>query len=274
VIRASQTNTISVLFGSSKRQKCKYSLTSPCSALNVVRNLTPRLAAFKDLRDHIKNTSSSDIGPHLSAHNAVKVPFRGASTYRNTRDLYVQHVERRRRAQKRANWLVRKHENGPPPKEQHYDHWGYPYVLAGPWVCPLFFDQSMYTSSISNPLPGSGVNADDNIGGCATGCGYLAHCGSSNGSGGRAVLDAAGIIADVFDVSNDGGGDGGGKLQFPATINVLMTDNFLLQGAVAGAEAETNRCWGELDSQSQAHQGRRAQMRVFQDLRRAKKLLG
>lgn len=137
--------------------------------------------------------------------------------------MYIQHVERRRRGLKRANLLVKKHENGPPPKEQHYDHWGYPYLLAGPWVCPLFFDQSMYTSSISNPLPGSGVNADDNIGGCATGCGYLAHCSSSSTMGGQAVLDMGGIIADVFDISNDGGGDGG-KLHSLVLDYMCVTD--------------------------------------------------
>lgn len=141
----------------------------------------------------------------------MKVPF-PVKFNLETRDLYVQHTERRKRGMARAGNLVKKHENGPPPKEERIDHWGYSYPLAGPWVCPLFFDATMYPSSIARPPAGSGINADDNIGGCVTGCGSLARCGVSTSSHPfSGALDAAGIITDVHGLADSGGDGGGGK---------------------------------------------------------------
>lgn len=117
-------------------------------------------------------------------------------------------VERRKRGVLRVEVLAKKHESEPPSKEQHHDHWGYPYILAGPGLVPCSLIKP-YTASISSPAPGSNINADNNIGGFATGCGSLSKCGTATALGFSGALDSASILTDMYNPDDSGGGDGG-----------------------------------------------------------------
>ena len=144
----------------------------------------------------------------------MRVPSVNEPLDKKARKSYDKHMQRRSSGVTRAGELVKKLEGGssakrqqpPAPqkqKQEQIDHWGYAHPHGGPWTCPAFFDQLMYTSSISTPPPGSGINVDGNIGGCATGCGSLSRCGA-------ATYTLEGTTSDVHSVPKDNSSSCGG----------------------------------------------------------------
>ncbi|CAH0036551.1 unnamed protein product [Clonostachys solani] len=142
-VRGSQTSSISIMLGKSKRQQ-----------------------ALKDLYAQ-QDLTSCDPGPHISAHNAVKVTVARPSLRHWSATQFLQmHAQRREAGKSRAAKIAKKNGRKSPSKEQYYDHWGYPFLLPGPWVCPVYVDAHMYPSSIPMPPSSASINADGNIGGC------------------------------------------------------------------------------------------------------------
>ncbi|KAB5549504.1 hypothetical protein GE09DRAFT_966956 [Coniochaeta sp. 2T2.1] len=89
-----------------------------------------------------------DNSAHISSHNAVK-SFQDPSiplTGRRKVQAQLAAIHRQRlddayaKAQKRAEKKGRKI----PPKEQYYDHWGYPYAFYGPYMYPMWLAPGMY----------------------------------------------------------------------------------------------------------------------------------
>ncbi|CAH0004090.1 unnamed protein product, partial [Clonostachys byssicola] len=180
-VRGSQTSSISIMLGRSKRQQ-----------------------ALKDLYAQ-QDLTSCDPGPHISAHNAVKVTVAKPYLRHWSATQFLQmHAQRREAGKGRAAKIAKKNGRKSPSREQFYDHWGYPFMLPGPWVCPVYVDTYMYPSNIPMPPSSASINADGNIGGCIAGCGNAEQLGG----GGQPGLDISGLC-DVYTVSTDGG-DGGG----------------------------------------------------------------
>ncbi len=127
-----------------------------------------------------------DNSAHISSHNAVQP--QPDPTAKLTRDeQYRQQVDMRRaaayrrsidsayaKAEKRAAKKGRKI----PPREQYYDHWGYPYVYYGAYVSPIWWAPGMYSyagpgyiASCGSGTPGSCVAGTCGGGVAAGGCG-------------------------------------------------------------------------------------------------------
>lgn len=71
------------------------------------------------------------------------------------------------KAQKRAAKKGRKI----PPRDEYYDHWGYPYLMYGPYMYPVYWTPGMYYGAYPGGLVACGTGA---TGGCVAGsCGYV-----------------------------------------------------------------------------------------------------
>ncbi|RYP06041.1 hypothetical protein DL764_003404 [Monosporascus ibericus] len=200
-IRASHVSSVGKLFGISKSQKVSDSFHDTGRA-----NLCP-----------------PDASAHISAHNAVRLddvsPLQ--TMVRQQRLLRIeQHLEENySKAQKRAQ---KKGRELPPLEEYRHNHWGYPYMMHGPWAYPIYITPELYAFDPTHAAAGTGASgacvegtcgggaaagacAGADAGGCASddGCGS---CGGTSGScGGGAVCGRGGGGGGAC-----GGGDGGG----------------------------------------------------------------
>ncbi|KAI1871097.1 hypothetical protein JX265_006137 [Neoarthrinium moseri] len=146
------------------------------------------------------NQCPPDASAHISAHNAVK--YVDADSKRNVA-LLAMHTaqvarldENYKKAQKRAEKKGRKL----PPRDEYYYYWGYPYMMYGPWVYPIYYTPGYYycdpgvaTAGTGTPgacaagscggAVGSGACAGAAAGGCggSGGCGAGAACGGGGG---------------------------------------------------------------------------------------------
>jgi hypothetical protein len=89
-----------------------------------------------------------DNSAHISSHNAVKssqdpsVPLKGRRAVQA--QLAALHRQQLEDAYAKAKKRAEKKGRKIPPKDQYYDHWGYPYYLYGPFMYPLWFTPGMY----------------------------------------------------------------------------------------------------------------------------------
>jgi len=90
-----------------------------------------------------------DNSAHISSHNAVKSLFQDpAVALRGRRRVQAQlaalHRQRLDDAYAKARKRAGKKGREIPPRDQYYDHWGYPYYLYGPYMYPLWLTPGMY----------------------------------------------------------------------------------------------------------------------------------
>lgn len=86
------------------------------------------------------------------------------------------------KAQKRAK---RKGREIPPRDEYYHNYWGYPYMMYGPFVYPVYFTPAYYPcGDPSGAASGQGAQGGCAYGACGQGsggCGGTGGCGSSGG---------------------------------------------------------------------------------------------
>ncbi|KAI1771974.1 hypothetical protein F4818DRAFT_454190 [Hypoxylon cercidicola] len=146
-----------------------------------------------------------DNSAHISAHNSVRysdVDRSRDQAHRRMHALHQEHLDKNySKAQKRAR---KKGRELPPRDEYYYSYWGYPYMLYGPYVYPLYFTPACYPCGD----PGAATSGQGAQGGCAAGaCGQGGGgCGGSGACGGG----GGGSCGGSGSVCGGGGGSGGG----------------------------------------------------------------
>ncbi|RYP46477.1 hypothetical protein DL768_007310 [Monosporascus sp. mg162] len=178
-IRASHVSSLGKLFGVSKNQEVSDSFHDTGPA-----NLCP-----------------PDASAHISAHNAVRLddvsPLQ--AMIRRRRLLRMeQHLEENcRKAQKHAK---KKGRELPPLEEYRHNHWGYPYMVYGPWAYPTYMTRELYACDPGHTVAGTGA-----AGACVGGT-----CSGGAAAGARAGAYAGGCASCGGGGSGGGGGCGGG----------------------------------------------------------------
>lgn len=124
------------------------------------------------------NLCPPDASAHISAHNAVKYhdeDSRRAVAYKAMHDAQIARMDDNyKKAQKRAEKKGRKI----PPRDEYYYYWGYPYMMYGPWVYPIYWTPGFYYAD-----PGMAAAGSGHAGACAAGtCGGAAGAGSCGGA--------------------------------------------------------------------------------------------
>ncbi|KAI0895461.1 hypothetical protein F4806DRAFT_487553 [Annulohypoxylon nitens] len=153
-----------------------------------------------------------DNSAHISAHNSVR--FQDADDRRNAvnKRLHLAHQEHLdknyARAQKRAK---RKGRDLPSRDEYYYSYWGYPYMLYGPYVYPVYFTPACYPyGDPGAAMAGQGCQGACVAGACgqgAGGCGGSGGCGGGGGCGSSGPACGGGLGGGC---GGGGGGCGGG----------------------------------------------------------------
>ncbi|KAK3393886.1 hypothetical protein B0H63DRAFT_387233 [Podospora didyma] len=192
-IRSSHISSVGKLLGKSKQEKvaesfhlsgaaqlCPPSNSAHISSHNSVRPMTdPRLQSFAALARR-----------HVQAQLAAAQKKRLDAAY----------AKARARAEKKGRKI--------PPRDEYYDHWGYPYAYYGPYMYPMWFMPGMYYGY--GPAYVAACGGGSGWGSCAAGtCGggvAAGACGGPGGCGGDGAGGAGGC----------GGGcsGGGGKSLF------------------------------------------------------------
>ncbi|RYO82480.1 hypothetical protein DL766_006333 [Monosporascus sp. MC13-8B] len=164
-IRASHASSLGKLLGISKNQKVSDS--------------------FHDTRR--ANLCPPDASAHISAHSSVRLDDVSSlqAGIRQQRLLRMeQHLEENyRKAQKRAQEKGRKL---PPLEEYRHDHWGYPFVMYGPWAYPIYMTPEFYACDPGRAVAGTGA-----AGACVGGT-----CGGGAAAGACTGADAGGWVSD------------------------------------------------------------------------------
>lgn len=137
-----------------------------------------------------------DKSAHISSHNAVKsfqdpaIALKG----HNRVQAQIAAVHRQRlddayaKAQKRAEKKGRKI----PPKDQYYDHWGYPYYFYGPYMYPMWLTPGLYYGWAPGYVAACGAGGWAS---CAAGsCGGGVAAGACGGPGVSAILPVPGSL--------------------------------------------------------------------------------
>lgn len=162
-VRTSHVSPVGKVFGVSKAEKLAESFHSSGAA-----ELCP-----------------PDNSAHISSHNAVRsVQDPGIlQTGRRRVQAQMAAMHRQRlddayaKAQKRAEKKGRKI----PPRDQYYDHWGYPYYYYGPYMYPLWLTPGMYYGWGPGYVAGCGAGGWAS---CAQGsCGGGVAAGACGGPG-------------------------------------------------------------------------------------------
>ncbi|RYP89917.1 hypothetical protein DL770_003938 [Monosporascus sp. CRB-9-2] len=205
-IRASHVSSVGKLFGFSKNQKVSDSFHDTGRA-----NLCP-----------------PDASAHISAHNAVRLddvsPLQAMIRQRRLLRMEQYLEENYRKAQKRAQ---KKGRELPPFEEYRHNHWGYPYMMYGPWAYPIYMTPELYACDPGHVVAGTGAAgacvggtcggsaaagacAGADVGGCSSG-GGCGSCGGTSGScGGGAVCGGGGGGGGACGSGGGCGGGGGG----------------------------------------------------------------
>ncbi|KAI1479268.1 hypothetical protein F4774DRAFT_129574 [Daldinia eschscholtzii] len=141
-----------------------------------------------------------DSSAHISAHNAVKFTDVNASREAIHRRIHEAHQEHLNRNYERAQKRAQKKGRELPPREEYYlNYWGYPYIMYGPYLYPMYFAPGYYPGGD----PGMAVSGHGAQGGCAVGT-----CGGSGGCGGGGACGSSGSACGSC--GGGGGGCGGG----------------------------------------------------------------
>lgn len=122
-----------------------------------------------------------DRSAHISSHNAVKVvdaDKRRQLVHQRSHNAQVARLEEnykraQRRAQKRGRQI--------PPRDEYYLHWGYPYLMYGPWVYPVYYTTPIYPGC--DPIT------------TQAGTGYVGACAAGSCGGSLAAGACAGAFA-------------------------------------------------------------------------------
>ncbi|KAI1374192.1 hypothetical protein F4677DRAFT_172911 [Hypoxylon crocopeplum] len=144
-----------------------------------------------------------DNSAHISAHNSVRFNDVDGHRDRVHRRMHMSHQNyldhNYDKAQKRAK---KKGRDIPPRDEYYYSYWGFPYMMYGPYVYPVYFTPTCYPCGD----PGAATSGQGAQGGCAAGaCGQGGGgCGGSGGCGGGGGCGSSGVAC------GGGGGGGGG----------------------------------------------------------------
>lgn len=114
---------------------------------------------------------------HISAHNSVKgtidpsTPAGPSRLAQFERRIVAMQQKRINAAYDKAQRRATKRGRTIPPREQYYDHWGYPYVYYGPYMYPMWWTPGMYYGAYPGYVA---VCAAGATGSCAAGtCGYV-----------------------------------------------------------------------------------------------------
>ncbi|KAI2782618.1 hypothetical protein F4815DRAFT_427894 [Daldinia loculata] len=175
-------------------------VSSLCSKLRISKNEKVSETFYKSGKAALCPPDSS---AHISAHNAVKftdVNANREAVHRRLHEAHQQHLNRNyERAQKRAQ---RRGRELPPREEYYHSYWGYPYMMYGPYLYPMYFTPECYPTG----APGEAVAGQGSQGGCAAGaCGQGGGgCGGSGGCGSGGGCGSSGAAC------GGGGGSGGG----------------------------------------------------------------
>jgi hypothetical protein len=128
-----------------------------------------------------------DGSAHISAHNAVKTrDAMPTSTYVNSQrvaslQLAAAHKKRLDEAYAKAQKRAAKKGRSIPPRDQYYDHWGYPYYYYGPYMYPIWYDPWLYYGWAPTYVAGCGAGG---WAACAAGsCGGGVAAGACGGPG-------------------------------------------------------------------------------------------
>ncbi|OTA68463.1 hypothetical protein K449DRAFT_461315 [Hypoxylon sp. EC38] len=152
-----------------------------------------------------------DNSAHISAHNSVR--FKDADDRRQwlNKRIHLLHKVRLNKSYERAQKRARKKGRELPPRDEYYySYWGYPYMLYGPYVYPVYFTPAVYPcGDPSAAMAGQGAQGACVAGACGQGGGG---CGGSGGCGGGGCGGASGPACGGGGggIGGCGGGGGGG----------------------------------------------------------------
>lgn len=126
-----------------------------------------------------------DNSAHISSHNAVKSLQDPSASLTGQKRVQAQlaalHRQRLDDAYAKAQKRAEKRGRKIPPRDQYYDHWGYPYYYYGPYMYPLWLTPGMYYGWAPGYVAACGGGS---WGGCAAGsCGGGVAAGACGGPG-------------------------------------------------------------------------------------------
>lgn len=154
-IRASHVSSVGRVLGVSKNEKSK----SPSQVLDSCWAELSILTTVVINEFHDSGKASlcpPDASAHISAHNAVKYhdeDSRRSAAYKAIHDAQLARMEENyKKAQKRAEKKGRKL----PPRDEYYYYWGYPYMMYGPWVYPIYWTPTFYYADPGMAAAGTG----------------------------------------------------------------------------------------------------------------------
>ncbi|KAI1138140.1 hypothetical protein F5Y05DRAFT_418995 [Hypoxylon sp. FL0543] len=194
-IRASHVSSVGSILGVSKNEKISESFHTSGRA-----SLCP-----------------PDNSAHISAHNSVR--FQDADDRRESvhRRLHLSHQEHLDKSYEKAQKRARKKGRELPPRDEYYySYWGYPYMLYGPYVYPIYFTPTVYPCGDPGAaMAGQGAQGACAAGACGQGgggCGGSGGCGGGGGCGGASgpACGGGGGSGGGFGGCGGGGGGGGG----------------------------------------------------------------
>lgn len=188
-IRTSHVNSLGQVLGVSKSEKSMYPrvFSGPIPQTQS-KSLTNFLAVAEAFHASEKaKLCPPDKSAHISSHNAVMLhvdPSQPNPAIQNRVRIQVAALHQKRlddayaKAKKRAE---KKGRTIPPRDAAYYDHWGYPYYMAGPYMYPIWFTPGLYYGWDPGYIAGCGTGAN---GACAAGtCGGGVAAGGCGGAG-------------------------------------------------------------------------------------------
>ncbi|KAH8682222.1 hypothetical protein BX600DRAFT_37569 [Xylariales sp. PMI_506] len=128
------------------------------------------------------NLCPPDASACVSAHNSVKFVGADASRVRAYEQIHRVHIARLEENYRRAQKRAQKKGRTLPPRDDYYYYWGYPYMMYGPWVYPVYWSPGMWYGDPGMVAAGSGA-----AGACVNGT-----CGGGSGGGACAGTLAGG----------------------------------------------------------------------------------
>ncbi|KAK8065163.1 hypothetical protein PG997_011910 [Apiospora hydei] len=122
-----------------------------------------------------------DQSAHISSHNAVKFHDADPRKAKVLQRIHEAQVLRLEEGYKKAQKRAQKKGRNIPPRDEYYYSWGYPYLMYGPFIVPVYYTPGMYYGGADPCLVSTGTG---HAGACAAGtCGGGAAAGACGGAG-------------------------------------------------------------------------------------------
>ncbi|KAK3693374.1 hypothetical protein B0T22DRAFT_505080 [Podospora appendiculata] len=185
-IRAAHISTVGKVLGLSRQEKIAEGFHTSGAATLCPPSTSAHISSHNSVKSAFSPEAALAGSPLDKRKQAVRLQL-AANNKRRIDDAYA-------KAQKRADKKGRKI----PPRNEYYDHWGYPYYYYGPYMYPMWWTPGLYYGW----YPGYIAACGGGWGNCAAGT-----CGGGVAAGG---CGGPGVSCGGGGGGGDAGGGGGG----------------------------------------------------------------